>query len=322
MPELHGVSARLVSLAVLCRTDEPALGRTLACAWASWQAVPAATRALELLVCLNGDPGDGRALRDLRAFAATHDAEPALLDVDTAAPVTLPPATGPLLVAALCTRRAGKAMAWNLLRRWARGAVTVFMDADVSFSPDTFGRLLDALDTHPQAVLASARTTCAARRTWFERVMAVPYGVDFPNLSPQLYAARSEGLPPGMPENLLDPERWLELTAGAGRIVRARDARVTVRLPATLRDFFWQRVRIEMGKVQLASEHPHLAGRGTVQPGVADVLRQLGPADVARAGVYLTLRAVVHAVARRWYARGRTADVWRQPVSTKRWGQS
>jgi hypothetical protein len=149
--------------------------------------------------------------------------------------------------------------------------------------------------------------------------MAVPYVVDFPNLSPQLYAARRDALPRAMPENLLDPERWLELTVGADRIVRAQSARVIVRVPATVRDFFWQRVRIEMAKVQLAAEHPHLAGRGTIQPAIAAVLHQLRLADLGRLGIYLTLRAVVHGVARRWYARGRTADVWRQPASTKRW---
>lgn len=315
------MSARRVSLAVLCRTDEPALGLTLRDAWASWQAGPAVRGALELVVCLNGEPGDGRALLHVRAFAAAHDVEPMLIDADVN-PAGPRPALGPLAVSALCTRRAGKAIAWNLLRRWVRDPTMLFMDADVSFPPATFGLLLDALDAAPQAVLASAQTTCAARGGWFERVMAVPYGVDFPNLSPQLYAARRAALPETMPENLLDPERWLELTVGADRIVRARDARVSVRLPATLRDFFWQRVRIEMGKVQLATEHARLAGRGAEQPGVAHVLRQLGPVDVARLGVYLTLRGAVHVVARRWYARGRTGDVWRQPASTKRGDRS
>ena len=312
------MSARPVSLAVLCRTDEPALGRTLRDAWASWQAGPAGHAALELVVCLNGQQGDGRALLHVRAFAAAHDVEPMLIDADVDA-VAPRPAARALAVSALCTRRAGKAIAWNLLRRWVRDPTMLFMDADVSFPPATFGLLLDALDAAPHAALASARTTCAAPGSWFERVMAVPYGVDFPNLSPQLYAARREALPETMPEDLLDPERWLELTIGADRIVRARDARVSVRLPATLRDFFWQRVRIEMGKVQLAAEHAQLAGRGTEQPGVADVLRRLGPVDVVRLGAYLTLRRAVHAVARRWYARGRTGDVWRQPASTKRW---
>jgi hypothetical protein len=322
MPERPGVTTRLVTLAVPCRTDEPALGRTLAEAWASWQAGPAAVHALELLVCLNGEPGDGRALRDLRAFAAAHGVEAALIDLEAGGTAAHLPVDRGLVVAALCMRRAGKALAWNVLRGRARAPAMLFMDADVSLGPGAFGLLLDALADHPQAVLASARTTCAARPTWFEAVMAAPYAIDFPNLSPQLYAARTEVLPATMPDDLLEPERWLELTVGADRIVRPPGARVVVRLPATLRDFWRQRVRIEMAKVQLAAEHPHLAGRGAVQPGIAAVLRRLGPADLARLGIYLALRESAHAVAKRWYARGRSGDVWRQSGSTKRWGPS
>src|SRR5262249_32676114 len=112
---------------------------------------------------------------------------------------------------------------------------------------------------------------------------------------------------------------WLELTVGADRIVRAPGARVVVRVPATLRDFFRQRVRIEMAKVQLAVEHPHLRGRGAVQPGPRDVVRALGPRGLLRLGAFLALRRAAHAVARHRYGRGRTADLWPQAGSTKRW---
>src|SRR5438046_3046320 len=61
--------SELVTLAVPCRSDEPALGRTLAAALASWRRAPAsATHRLEVLVCLNG--ADGPCPRaDLLAFA-------------------------------------------------------------------------------------------------------------------------------------------------------------------------------------------------------------------------------------------------------------
>jgi cellulose synthase/poly-beta-1,6-N-acetylglucosamine synthase-like glycosyltransferase len=314
------MTATAVTLAVPCRTDEPAVGRTLDLAWASWCSGPAATGALEVVVCLNGDPGSGCGLADVRAFAGRCGVEAHVVAADgpTSTPWPAPPAVGPAVVA-LCTARTGKAMAWNRLRRAARHPIMLFMDADVWFAGDTLGRLLAALETSPGAVLASARTRCAPTPSWFEAVMAAPYGVDFPNLSPQLYAARRDALPDAMPEDLLDPERWLELTVGAGGVVRAPGAEVVVRVPATLGDFFRQRVRIEMGRVQLAREHPELLGRGTVQPGPRDVLRQLGPAAVARLGVYMALRGSVHAVARRWYAQGRREDVWPQAGSTKRW---
>jgi hypothetical protein len=196
----------------------------------------------------------------------------------------------------------------------------LFLDADVVFAPGTFGLLLDALAGHPAAALASARTRCAPRPGFFEHVMAAPYGVDFPNLSPQLYAARVAELPLAIPEDLLDPEHWLELTLGHERIVRVPGAQVTVRLPATLGDFFRQRIRIEMGKVQLAHEYPGLDRRGAPQPGARTVVAALGPAGTARLAAYLGLRAVAHAIAWWRYRRGRRGDLWPQPGTTKQWG--
>jgi len=314
------MSDRTVTLAVPCRTDEPALGRTLGAAWTSWRAAPRERQGdIELLVCLNGDTPGRAALEQLHTFAHSLGAVPQQVDLDASADGRATPSGAAPHVVALRTRRQGKAPAWNALRQHARGAAMIFMDADVSFAPDAFGLLLTALDGHPDAVLASGKTVCDRRPTLFDGVMAAPYGVDFPNLSPQLYAARTELLPARMPDNLLDPEHWLELTVGAERIVRVPDARVVIRLPATLGDFFRQRVRIEMAKVQLAAEHPGLAGRGAVQPGLAHVLRALGPADLLRLAVYLGLRRAAHAVARRRYARGRTTDLWPQAGSTKRW---
>src|SRR6185436_17647003 len=109
----------------------------------------------------------------------------------------------------------------------------------------------------------------------FEGIMAAPYAVDFPNLSAQLYAARLAALPAAMPEDLIEPERWLELVLGRERVARVPAAQVTVRLPGTLADFFRQRIRIEMGKVQLAREYPGLTARGAAQPGISAVLASL-----------------------------------------------
>ena len=309
----------LVTLAIPCRADEPALGRTLAAALASWRQAPeAATHGLELLVCLNG--GDGPCPRaDLVAYAREAGVGLAEIDLDRAGAGGLTAPGAPLSVAALVTRRAGKPLAWNALRQRARGTFALFVDADVSFAPETFGLLLGALSASPQAAIASARTTCAPRRGLFEGIMAAPYGVDFPNLSPQLYAARVAALPDAMPEDLIEPERWLELMLGSKRIVRVPAARVAVRLPGTLADFFRQRIRIEMGKVQLAREYPALAPRGTPQPGARAALASLDPGGLARLAAYLGLRGAAHVVAWWRYRRGATAGIWRQAASTKRW---
>jgi hypothetical protein len=308
----------VVTLAVPCRADEPALGRTLERAHQSWLAAPhARTHALELLVCLNGSRPE-RPLADLRTFVAGAGLELVELGGEEAGRA---PAAGPRgMAAALLCARAGKPIAWNILRRHARGHVALFLDADVAFAPETFGLLLNALAADPGAALASARTRCAPRPGLFERVMAAPYGVRFPNLSPQLYAARVAELPLAIPEDLLEPELWIALLLGHERVVRVPGAEVTVRLPATLGDFFRQRIRIEMGKVQLSHEYPGLERGAAPQPGVRDVVGSLGVIGTAWATAYLALRAAAHAVAWWRYRRGPRGNLWPQPVTTKQWG--
>jgi len=308
-----------VTLAVPCRSDEPALGRTLAAALASWRQAPASqTHGLEVLVCLNG--GDGPQPRaDLLAFAREAGVPLAQIDLERGDGTASAPPASPLTLAALVTRRAGKPIAWNALRQRAHGPLALFVDADVSFGTDAFGLLLGALAASPHAALASAKTTCAPRAGLFEGIMAAPYGVDFANLSPQLYAARVAALPPAMPEDLIEPERWLELVLGCNRIVRVPAARVVVRLPGTLPDFFRQRIRIEMGKVQLARRYPELAARGAPQPRARAALATLGPGGLVRLAAYLGLRSAAHAVAWWRYRRGATAGIWRQAATTKRW---
>ncbi|TMA54764.1 MAG: glycosyltransferase family 2 protein [Deltaproteobacteria bacterium] len=317
MPE----HAAILTLAVPCRTDEPALARTLAVAHAAVGGLGLGLgQAVDLLVCINGsDAASSAALRDVRTFAREARAPLAEVAVDGAGPAPLSPGVAPLAVAALLVGRAGKPLAWNVLRQQARGPIAIFFDADVWFAPDAFRLLRDALAAAPEAALASGKTTCAPRPRAFERIMAAPYGVDFPNLSAQLYAARLGALPAAMPEDLIEPERWLELVVGGERLVRVPEARVAVRLPATLADFCRQRIRIEMGKVQLAREYPELGRRGAPQPRVRAALGSLELRDTARLGLYLAMRSAAHAVAWWRYRRGATAGIWRQAVTTKRW---
>lgn len=342
---------KAVTLAVPCRADEPELGRTLAIALASWHAAALAV-PLEVLVCLNGrDAERSPAFAAMKDFAARHgcalahvrddgDVRPSAVEKtvsteetrrygeasgseqETGAlhdPTDRPSLDAPLTVVAITTSREGKPIAWNLLRRHARGDTALFLDADVDLSPDAFGLLLTELAASPAAAVVSPKTTCAPRPGEFERIMAVPYRIDFPNLSGQLYAARVAALPETMPDDLIEPERWLELVLGRERVGRERRAHVVVRLPATLRDFFTQRIRIEMGKVQLDADYPELQARGTSQPRLRATLAALGPLDLARLALYLALRETAHAIARRRWKLGRRAGVWRSVGSTKRW---
>src|SRR5262249_22003551 len=120
-------------------------------------------------------------------------------------------ADDPAAITLLHSRAAGKALAWNTLRRCARGALVIFLDADVQGGPDALERLVGALGAAPDAVPAGGRTIAPPRWGWFGRVQATPYEVVSPTLSPQMYAARRRLPPPAMPEDLLEPERWLEL---------------------------------------------------------------------------------------------------------------
>src|SRR4029078_849059 len=104
---------------------------------------------------------------------------------------------------------------------------------------------------------------------------------------------------------------------GAARMVREPPALVVVRLPGSLRDFYRQRIRIEMGKVQLERDYPDLTTRGNAQPRLGSAVASPRVADLLRRGAYLALRESAHVVARRRYGRQTTADAWVQAGSTK-----
>jgi hypothetical protein len=304
-----------LTLAIPCRTDEPALGRTLDEAWSN---AAEAGVAVTTLVCLNGaSPGECAAARAIAAAALRGGRALRTVDLDAAPRGGTDAAAGDVIV--LATARSGKAVAWNLLRDRVATELVVFLDADVALGPGAIARLLAALTREPGAIVASPKTACAPRDTAFERIMAAPYGVDFPNLSGQLYAARTAGLPTRMPEDLIEPERWLELAVGREHVVRDPAARVIVRLPGTLRDFYRQRIRIEMGKVQIERAYPDLLPRGNPQPRLRAALRALPLAELVRLGVYLVLRESAHLVARRRYGRQSTQAAWVQATSTKEW---
>lgn len=301
------------ALALPCRADEPGLDATLERAWRAW---PAAARdAVRVSICLNGVAGAGGAESAVEFWAARHHLPLRTDDLDAGGAA----ANATSGVRILRTRRPGKANAWNHLRRLTATPAVVFMDADVEFEPDTFSRLLATLAAHPEAAIASARTQADARPTRFEQMQAMPYRLPFRNLSPQLYAARLARLPPAMPDDLLEPERWLELIVGADRVVHAPGAVVRVRLPATLPDFFHQRIRIELAKVQLQRDYPGLGGRAAASPGGRSALRTLSGAELVQLAGYLGLRSVAHAVAWWRYVTGAMDVAWRQAGSTKDW---
>jgi hypothetical protein len=311
-----------VSVAIPCRVDEPALGMVIDEVVANCRRAGFLDRVgVEILVCVNGARRDGEAAprRALRERCAAHaiPLEETWVD-DGEASRSRPLAVGSMRARLLLTPLEGKARAWNVLRAAATGAPMFVCDADVIFSPDAFAKLDAGLRGAPDLAVCSPKTDCRHDGSVLERVIAAPYRFDFPNLSGQLYAMWPSRVPAHMPEDLIEPERWLELAVGPERVGRDPTARVYVRLTATLADFFRQRVRIEMGKLQIARVYPELLARSRPQPGAAAAWR-LSVRERLRLGAYLALRTVAQAWAWWRYRPGGFDGIWRQPRTTKIW---
>ena len=273
-----------VVLAVPCHEDEPSVEATVRSLAASAAGVRRGGDDIRLVVCVNGrDPSNSRARRALRG-----------LDVGI-----------PMEVTELAVP--SKTAAWNRLR--AEDAdIIVFADADISVEPVAVPALVDALrDERYDAAAGTQRhiipTSVAGR------VAAIPHRLRWGGLLGTLYAARTRSLPERMPDVLLD-DAWLFGTIGANRIARVADATATVRLAATWRDLWRQRVRAEAGKVQLRKLGVELAAPP----------KELSPLGVARnypAREWPLVAAlfVVKVAAR---VRSRFAgDRWRPAASTK-----
>lgn len=310
-----------VTVAIPCRADEPSLGLVIDEVLANCRRARFLDAAqLEVLVCINGAERQMACapLRALRDRCQAHGVPLSEMWVDGEPPPAPAPANDPVRARVFLTTREGKARAWNVLRPLCNRSPVFVCDADVTFSPDAFARLHAGLAADPSLALYSPKTDCRHDGNLLERIVAVPYRFDFPNLSGQLYAMRPERVPLQMPEDLIEPERWLELAVGPEHVGRDAEARVYVRLTATLADFFRQRVRIEMGKIQLERVYSHLLTRSRPQPG-ARVAWALPPRERARLGVYIGLRSVAHVWAWWRYRRGELQGIWLQARTTKRW---
>ena len=308
-----------MTVAIPCRADEPGLGLAMTEVLSNCRrAAFSEASAIELLVCINGVSASADCVprAAVREFCRVHGIPLAEVHVDNAPWPTAAPPRVPLSARVFLTAFDGKARAWNLLRGACAGDPVFMCDADVTFSAEAFARLYSGLCAAPQLSLYSPKTDCRHDGRLLERVLSVPYRVDFPNLSGQLYAMHPDRVPARMPEDLIEPERWLELEVGPQRVGRDPEARVYVRLTATLADFFRQRVRIEMGKIQLQRVYPHLLARSAPQPH-ASALRKLSRREQGALVVYLALRAVAHGWAWWRYRRGHVQGIWLQPVTTK-----
>jgi len=309
-PSASGAAVRDgVTVAVLCRADEPALARTLRSLEDGAGHLVRDGREVDFAICVNGPTGSGAALAAAQAMVAR-----------------CAPGTARVLIDA----RADKARAWNLVRATCTTPLIAYCDADVEVAPDALAQLVAALDASPGVLLASARqvpefgpfasepaTGDARRATLVARAAAIPYRFDFQVVGGRLYVMRTSAVE-RMPEGLLLEDGWLSARLGNDALRTVREAEVRFHPPTTLADYFRERMRTEAGKLQIRDER-RAAGRA--QEPIAryrwhEMASALGPADLPLVAVHLGVRLVSRALAELAARRGRSI-AWAPVASSK-----
>jgi hypothetical protein len=212
-------------------------------------------------------------------------------------------------------------VAWNAIRAAARAPLLVFADADVRVAVDAVTRLVQRLEAAPRLAIAAGREVAmlAPEDGLPARVAALPHRFDFGNVPGRLYALRSAALPEPMPEHVLAEDAYLTVRVGPAGFTKEHEARVYLRPPGTWTDYLRQRVRGEVGKLQLAREFGDLRRRhGFGRYPWAAFVRAIAPREYPL--VVLSLAARVYARGRAlWEVRHGFPTGWAVLPSTKAW---
>jgi hypothetical protein len=298
-----------VTIAVLCRADEPALERTLRSLEDAAAGLAAEGRAVEFAICVNGAHGSGAALAAAHALVARR---------------------APGTVRVVVEARADKARAWNLIRATTTTPLIAFCDADVEVAPDALTRLVATLDASPDVLLASARQVpvfgpfaseadagACRRSTFVSRAAAIPYRFDFQVVGGRLYVMRVAAVE-RMPEGLLLEDGWLSARLGNDALRTVAEAEVRFHPPTTLADYFRERMRTEAGKLQIREQRRDegRAPQPIARYRVSEMLAALGVADVPLIAVNLGVRCVARVLAELAARRGRSV-AWTPIASSK-----
>ncbi len=155
-----------------------------------------------------------------------------------------------------------KVAAWNALRAAARAPIIVFADADVRVAPGALGALVRRLDASPTLAIVAGREVARLEPGdgLVARAAALPYRFDFGNVPGRLYALRVAAMPEAMPPVVAE-DGYLTVRFGRRRFVKDPQAVVYLRPPTTWRDYLRQRVRHELGKLQLQRDFEELYRR-------------------------------------------------------------
>lgn len=326
-----------ITIAIPASASEADLGGTLASLNLS---AGRSGRSYELLVAINGPERPSPALASVRVFAATAGLPLTISgdDVESAAPdahldgETIVGAAiedgrdGAVLPAIRVLRLAArsKIVAWNAIRDAAGTALIVFADADVRVSADAIALLAARLEAEPDLAAVAGREVAVVGRTdgFVTRVGALPYRFDFANIPGRLYAVRTAAMPSAIPADVIAEDGYLTVQLGRDRFTREPRAVVYLRPPGTWTEYLTQRVRHELGKIQLVREfaeprRAHGFGRSPWRAFARDI--RVGEYPLVAAS--LAVRGVAHARAW-WQARRGFAAGWPVLSTTKRWPQA
>jgi glycosyltransferase involved in cell wall biosynthesis len=284
-----------ITIAVLCRSDEPCLGRTMVALAEAARRLQACGRQIAFSICVNGGPGPAH--QAAKSFAAAQG-------------------EGRVMIGTL--ERADKAAAWNWARARCSTPWIAFCDADVEPEPDALVRLAEALERSPGASVASARLVAElSEASLVARAASLPHRFDFHVVRGPLYLLRAKALEQ-IPEGLLLEDAWISAELGSDRIVSVPEAVVAYRPAATLGDYFRERIRTEAGKMQIHDLRRRLGRPATAiarYPWKA-MLSGVGPSDWPLVVFNLGVRIVARVGAWITILRGRQV-VWVSVASTK-----
>lgn len=272
-----------------------------------------ATIGVEVLVAVNGPEGPAPAVAGVEAFARTHG-------IPLVQPGADPPPSGPC-VRLLRLLPQSKVAAWNAIREAARAPIIVFADADVRVAPAAIPLLVARLAAAPELAIVAGREAAMVTPEdgLVARVAALPHRFDFGNVPGRLYALRTMALPEPMPASVLHEDAYLTVRLGRARFAKERDAIVYLRPPTTWSEYLRQRVRNEVGKLQLTHEFPELHrvhgfGRYPWRRFVAEIAPREYPLVALSMAARLFARLRALRQIRHGFRRG-----WAVLPSTKRW---
>ncbi len=302
--------APALAIGVPATTGEDDLPATLASLYAS---ALGTGRVIEVLVAVNGPEEPAPAVAGVREFARAAGLEL----VEGAAS---PPAEGSA-VRLLRLAPQSKVAAWNAIRAAVRAPIIVFADADVRVVAAAIPLLVARLERSPELAIVAGREAALVMPGdgLAARVAALPHRFDFGNVPGRLYALRVAALPEPLPATVLHEDAYLSVLLGRRRFAKEHDAVVYLRPPTTWREYLRQRVRNEVGKLQLTHEFPELhRAHGFGRYPWRRFVSEIAPHEYPLVALSMAARLFARARALRQIKHGFRRG-WAVLPSTKRW---